>query len=135
MSILLAAFGAIGGATVSLSNETILSVGFSTQTASYSLENDGDIISSTTGGGPVNEGDWISPKAAAPGDYEARATLNSGALTSGTAGSWLALTSTRTWVVERTSSGTNAANLTIEIRKGSGAALASATIVLTAEHF
>lgn len=53
----------------------------------------------------------------AAGDYEVRATLDSGTLTSGTTGSWLACSTTRTWVRTRTANGTSSAQLTIEIRR------------------
>ena len=43
------------------------------------------------------------------GNYECRATLDSGTLTSGTTGSWLALSSSREWKVERGSPGTASA--------------------------
>ena len=135
MSILLAAFGAIGGDRISLSNVSVYSAGAGTQTATYTLESDGDVMSATTGGGSVDEGDWIDPKASAPSDYEVQATLNSGTLTSGTTGSWLALTSNRSWSLQRVTVGAaDTVDLTIEIRKGSGATLASATVTLDAER-
>ncbi len=78
--------------------------------------------------------DWIIPNGSAPDDYEVRATVNSGAVSSGTTGTWLPLTSDRSWIVSCAGSGSSAAaNLTIEIRKGAGAALASAVYVLTAD--
>ena len=138
MSILLAAFGAIGGDTISLSGVSVYSVGAGAQTATYTLESDGDVMSATTDGGSADEGDWISPKASAPSDYEVQATLNSGTLGGGSSatGSWLALTSNRSWsVAQSVNSGeSNAADLTIEIRKGSGATLATASVNLEAER-
>ena len=91
---------------------------------SYGLESGGDIRVNSSA--PSDVGDWISPKAFAPGAYECRATLNSGTLSSGTTGSWLALTSTRTWTCANTAS----ANLTIEIRNGSGTTVASGTVII-----
>ena len=78
--------------------------------------------------------DWVTPTSNA-NLYEVRATRNSGALSSGTTGTWLALTSTRTWTVTRSVIGTSTANLTIEIRLagGPGTILASATVSMTAE--
>lgn len=135
MSILLAAWAAMGGDKISLSNVTVVSVGAGTQTATYTLESDGDVISATTSGGSVDEGDWIDPKASAPSDYEVQATLNAGTLTSGTTGSWLALTSNRSWSLQQITIGqATQVDLTIEIRKGSGATLASATVTLDAER-
>ena len=135
MSILLAAFAAIGGDQIALSNVNVLSIGAGSQTATYTLESDGDVVSDSTIFGPVDEGDWITPKANAPSDYEVQATLNAGTLTSGTTGSWLALTSNRSWTLTQATVGAaDQVDLTIEIRKGSGATLASATVTLDAER-
>ena len=137
MSILLAAWAAMGGDKISLSLVTVVSVGAGTQTATYTLESDGDVISATTSGGSVDEGDWIDPKANAPSDYEVQATLNAGTLTPGSSatGSWLALTSNRSWSLQQITIGqATQVDLTIEIRKGSGATLASATVTLDAER-
>ena len=135
MSILLAAFAAIGGDKISLSGVAVSSVGSGSQTATYTLESDGDVVRATTPLGSSDIGDWITPKASAPSDYEVRATLNSGTLTSGTTGSWLALTSNRSWTLTQATVGAaDPVDLTIEIRKGSGATLASATVTLDAER-
>ena len=136
MSILLAAFGAIGGDRISLSGLTISAIGSGgAQTATYTLESDGDVMSATTDGGSVDAGDWIDPKANAPSDYEVQATLVSGTLSTGTTGSWLALSSNRSWTLQRVTVGAaTQVTLTIEIRKGSGAVLASATVTLDAER-
>lgn len=69
------------------------------------------------------------------GDYDCQATLNSGTLDGGSdaTGSWLSLSTTRTWEVTRTNVGANSANLTIEIRDATTlAVLDSGTINLTA---
>ena len=135
MSILLAAFAAMGGDKILLSGVAVSSVGAGSQTATYTLESDGDVMTATTPGGSVDAGDWIDPKASAPSDYEARATLNAGTLTSGTTGSWLALTSNRSWTLTQVTVGVaTQVDLTIEIRKGSGATLASATVTLDAQR-
>ena len=135
MSILLAAFAAMGGDKISLSGVAVSSVGSGSQTATYTLESDGDVVRATTPLGSSDIGDWITPKASAPSDYEVRATLNSGTLTSGTTGSWLALTSNRSWTLTQATVGAaDPVDLTIEIRKGSGATLASATVTLDAER-
>lgn len=62
--------------------------------------------------------------------YEVRATVNSGSLSSGSgAGSWLALSATRSWTV--TSGAFRACSLLIEVRdKNSLAVLDSATVNL-----
>lgn len=123
MSILMAAMHALGsGPTFTVAANTYTDPVFGS--GSYSLESDGDIVvhSST----PADVGDWVTPKAFAPGAYECRATLNSGTLSSGTTGSWLALTSTRTWTCANTAS----ANLTIEIRDASTTVVATGTVII-----
>jgi hypothetical protein len=104
--------------------------GAGTITCSYSIESDGDIV-----GDPAGDlGDWIIPRALAGANYEVRATLNSGSLFAGTTGSWLGLGTTRTWTVQRTTPGTQDANLTIEIRPVSGSVLDSALVTLSTER-
>ena len=77
---------------------------------------------------------WLSFGTAS--NYECRATVTAGAITSGTTGSWLALSSSREWKVEQGSVGTGTATLTIEIRNASTlVVLDSATITLEAERF
>lgn len=69
-------------------------------------------------------------------DYDCRATVVSGTLTSGTTGTWMNLGTTRSWNVARTSNiaGLNEAVLTIEIGlAGAGAALVSVNVAITAE--
>ena len=137
MSILLAAFAAMGGDKIQLSGVAVSSTGSGSQTATYTLESDGDVVTATTPLGSSDISDWIDPKASAPSDYEVQATLNAGTLTVGSSatGSWLALTSDRSWSVRQTVIGVaDTGDLTIEIRKGSGAVLASATVTLDAER-
>jgi hypothetical protein len=101
--------------------------------ASNVFENDGDVLSVNTVG-PSDVGDWVSPKAAAPGAYEIMAHQNSGAaLDAGSSAldTWLALTSTRSWFQTQTGVGNKSANLTISIRLGS-TVLSSGTFTLSA---
>jgi hypothetical protein len=121
-------------ATYTVSDSTISPTNAS---ASFQLQSDGDVARitvSTGGGGTVDVGDWITPAAAAGANYEVRATVNSGSLTSGSTGTWLALSSTRTWSLDQTSLGTSACELLIEIRLTStGAVLDSTVVSLSAE--
>jgi hypothetical protein len=55
MSILLAAFAAIGGDQIALSNVNVSSIGAGSQTATYTLESDGDVVSDSTIFGPVDD--------------------------------------------------------------------------------
>jgi len=99
--------------------------------ASWTLESDGDIAKTGAGAGDI--GDWIAPKGAAPGSYECRATLNSGDTPSGTLGSWLALTSNRTWSHTTSGPGVLTCELLIEIRLGT-TVLDSTTVTITVEE-
>lgn len=70
----------------------------------------------------------------ASSDYEVRATVNSGAVSSGTTGSWLSLSSSQSWGRTRLAIGVSTVDLTIEIRRASdGVVLDSANVVLEAE--
>ncbi len=78
---------------------------------------------------------WLVLGAAA--SYEARATLNSGTLTSGTTGSWLALSSSREWTVDDSVSDASPveATITVEIRNAATLVVVdSAVIDLSAER-
>jgi hypothetical protein len=90
------------------------------------LESDGDIATNVNEAGYTDIGDWINPKAAAPGAYEVRMTVNSGSIVGGTTGSWLALSTAREWRQAQVGPGTALANVTLEIRLG-GAIKASRT--------
>lgn len=69
--------------------------------------------------------------------YEARATLNSGSLASGTTGTWLALSSSREWKVTDSVFDLNPveAEILVEIRNATTlAVIDSATVALSAER-
>ncbi len=103
--------------------------------ATYQLTSAGVINQITNSGGTTSPGNWISPVSAAGGNYEVRATVNSGSLTSGTTGSWTALSSSQSWVRQQTSIGTSSCNLTIEIRHATTlVVLDTASITLNAER-
>lgn len=128
---------ALGAPRILLSNATPLSsvIDPTDATAQYELTNGGDIRLTVSNNTVSDTGDWMSPKVAALAtNYEVFATLNSGTLTAGTTGSWLGLETTRTWTRNRTSVGSNTAELALEIRrKGTTTVLASCTVTLTAE--
>lgn len=104
--------------------------------ARFKLEADGDIIKTLVTGGATDLGDWIVPKAAAGGNYEAKSTLTSGTLSADpSAGSWVALSSDREWGLARTTNGISTAIFTLDIRRvGTTVTLASATVTLSAER-
>lgn len=65
-------------------------------------------------------GNWITPTSAAGSAYDIRMTVNSGSTPTGSApGIWLSLGTTRTWTISQSGIGTNASNVTVEIRNAS----------------
>lgn len=118
-----------GGARVKINPHTISGLDLegpgtgATATATFTLNSSG-VAQATTVGNASNPpagttnytGEWmISPPNSA---YEARATLVSGTLSSGTTGSWLALSTTRSWSV------------TISVAAGAGSATKDCTILV-----
>jgi len=128
MLVLLMMASGSDGPVVSLAGPySVFGAGFGLSTASFSLTNTGIIASN---GNP--DGFWIVPQSGM-GEYQARATLLSGALTSGTLNSWLSLGTTRIWEITTSNPDLSEAELLIEIRRTSdNAVLASATVFLTA---
>lgn len=79
------------------------------------FEADGDIEAGTSGTGDTDVGDWVTPKAVAPGAYEIMAHQNSGDAVTGTLDTWLSFP--QTWSTpEQIGAGSKTANLTISIR-------------------
>lgn len=94
--------------------------------ASVSVNADGSFTGTVTpAGSGAFSSTWITPQGAASGGYSVRATLNSGAVSSGTTGSDLALSSNRVWQCV----GAASANLTLEIKVG-GTVRDSVTVTL-----
>ena len=100
------------------------------------LTSTGDINSIRVTGGTTDLGDWVSPKAAAGGNYEAKSTVTSGSLSSDpSAGAWVALSSDLTWSLAQTTNGSSQAIFTLEIRRvGTSTTLASSTVTLNADR-
>jgi hypothetical protein len=109
--------------------------GVATATVAYQLNSSGkEQYRLGTSGGFTDIGNWVVPNGAAS-QYEVRATLTSGTFTSGTAGSWLALTSTRTWTTQQVSLGSKTTSATIEIRNATTLAIvATGSITLLADN-
>ena len=127
----------LSGPRVSIADLSVDDVTVSPTNASstYQLTNAGVINRITVSGGTTTPGNWVFPASAAGANYEVRATVNSGALTSGTTGSWTALSSTQSWVRQQSSIGTSSCNLTIEIRHATSlVVLDTASITLNAER-
>lgn len=78
--------------------------------------------------------DWKTPTTGSTTHY-VRATLNSGTFNTGTTGSWLALTSNRSWLVRTTISATRFTSTTFEIATDSGGTniVASALVTFNVE--
>jgi hypothetical protein len=120
---------------ISISNQTITGSATSSAGAWYYLTSGGQVQGSTIFGGtsPFFIENWVTPTSAAA-DYEAFITVTSGSLTGGTTGSWVALSSTRSWYIQSTSTGTTTCVFTVQIRQvGTATVLDTATITLNAE--
>ena len=130
-----AAVAAAGGDYVQLTGGTALqSQGAGTASATYSLTAAGleEIVRSVFG--TQLSRTFFRPSTNLA-NYEVRATLVSGALTSGTTGTFQALGVTRSWNVSVSAPGSANAVLTIEIRRiGTTTILATATVDITAER-
>ena len=127
--ILAAVAASIGGRNyiVSVNNATITDI-LSTK-AEYNVNSIGTVTIETQTDGTSTYESWIAPLAAVSEGFHVQATLNSGTCSTGSFGSWRALTSNRTW---ETGAG-NTCNITIEISDDGGSTtLDSATIVLDA---
>ena len=119
---------------ITLSPQTIThaSGGLLSATAGYGLYSDGN-AKQTVGATVSTLEAWID-RVANVGDFECRATLVSGTLTTGTTGSWLALSADRTWSRTSSAGSTNTTVLTVEIRRtATGVVQASVTITLIAD--
>jgi hypothetical protein len=124
--------------TIALSNRTIsafINVA-GTATSTLTLASTGEAIGSVT---PSGSGDGnYSPQwgvGTTTSNYEARWTTTAGALSSGTAGTWLNLGTSRAWAVSRGAPGSSSCTGTLEIRDTvTGIVVATATITLYAER-
>lgn len=118
-------------AFISLTDQYISKSRRNTATASYTIANNGTVQDHTT---TVLES-WLSGSGGSVSNYEVRATVTSGAVTSGTTGSWLSCSTSRTWSVLNTAANnsTLTAVMTVEIRlASSGVVQDSATITIEA---
>lgn len=91
-------------------------------------------IKSTAGTTTTIANQWVIGAPLDPGDlaaYEVRATLLSGAVTSGATGSWLAMSSQRDWAATGVGDGSSAsATLRMEVRDASAVVQATAIITI-----
>ena len=120
---------------ISITNQTITGSATSSAGAWYYLTSGGQVQGSTIFNGisPFFIENWVTPTSAAS-NYEALVTVISGSLTGGTTGSYVALSSTRSWYIQSTSTGTTTCVFTVQIRRvGTVTVLDTATITLNAE--
>ena len=124
----------INSTSILTDNRTVTSeVEFGTAIAGYQLNSDGYLYI-TEGFGPSQEGLWVTPFTAG-GSYEVLATVLSGTLSTGTAGSWLATSTSPEWTRQRSTSGTSTCVLLLQFRAaGQTAIMWTYTITLTARR-
>jgi len=122
--------------TISISDHTISGYGLSSAGAYYRLLANGQAQAATdfNGVAPYFLENWVTPTSGAA-NYEALVTILTGSLTGGTTGSWVALSSNRTWY--KAISGFNnyqEVSFTVQIRRvGTATVLDTATIYLEVE--
>jgi len=82
----------------------------------------------------TNRGAWIN-NASLVGQFECRATLTSGSLTSGTTGAWQSLSTSRSWTRGAGTNQFQTCTFTLEIRNAStSAVVATASITLECDQ-
>jgi hypothetical protein len=125
------------GAVVNIYDAAVYSIspfGGGGTTATIRFKSNGTWEEDTSGGGTLSYGDWVTPTSAAS-DFEIRATVVSGTVIGSATGSWLALSSDRSWS-RRAIGGFQEATITVEIRRASDSVVVdSADIYLYAEVF
>lgn len=102
--------------------------------AGVQYETDGDTTArKNTGDAALTA--WLTPSFGAPGTYEIRCNNVGDALKAGSdsLNTWLALSTQRHWEIEETGTGTKAATLTIDFRKGTGPIIKTVTVTLDIE--
>lgn len=132
--VLAVLLGAAPDALITISNQSITDAtgGSRSATAGYRLTSGGNAQSQINLTFTTLE-QWCTPTSQAS-NYEVLVTVTSGSLSTGTAGSWLALSSTQTWTRTATIGTANTCVFTVEIRRvGTSTVLDSATITLEAD--
>lgn len=124
-----------GSGVITLTSHTINSftVDPVPSVAYFTLRSDGvaEYYASPSGTGTIS-GQWVLPADMAP-FYECRATVTSGSLDSGTTGSWLALTSNRSWSITQSGFGSRSCIFTLDVGyAGSSSPVVTVTITLNA---
>lgn len=125
-------------------SDQITAIGFNIEAASSSISSaavrmgSNGLQSSFVNSSQSVDGSWVVPNTSAA-NWEVRATVLSGSTPTGSAtGSWLALTSDRTWTVTASVEGsTVTSTIQLEFRRASDLAVDAntPTFTLTAERF
>lgn len=119
-------------AVVTIADQNIDDTNTPNANAAYYLLSSGVVSSYTSSGGTLNIGNWVTPTSAAA-NYEVYATLVAGTLSTGTTGSWLPLSTIRSWSRARGASGFSFVQITVDIRLiGTTTVLGTANINLSA---
>lgn len=121
----------LGGARVVPPSYNVTDTGDTTAHAGIEFKADGSVTGLRVFQGNEDLGNWIEPPSLAPGAYTIRADVLSGTLTTGTTGTDLALSSSRSWTVQRNSEGTSTVQLQLSIKLG-GSVVAQGTTILEA---
>lgn len=133
----MALLGAGGGPVYRLDTDTYLDSALSPTDASTTLNinSNGTVVATGANTGTLASYNWITPTTGST-TYYVRATLTSGTFTSGTTGTWLALSSNRSWNTSYISDtpGNKVTTATFEIATDSGGTnvVVSASISLEA---
>ncbi len=134
MSIQMNLLGSESSSFITGTIVAVSEIGVGAVTVSTTFSSNGQQFTTINGSNSII-GNWINIPIKA-NEWEVRATLVSGSpLTSGTLGTWLPLTSSRSWGLSRTVAGTSESVLTFEFRRA-GDVSAETTLtpnVLTAE--
>lgn len=139
MSLLAAYIATLGGpgggsgGGVALPSAAVIDTNGGSASSSYRVASTGQVFGITSAFGVNSLGNWISPTSSAPGLYEIKAEVLLGSVTGSATGSWLAMTSTRTWTIALTGPGYGDAQLEISIRLGAGPVLTTASVNLLVE--
>lgn len=138
MSGIFVALMASGGVVVDLTSPVTIthsSGGILASATGYRVAADGFVYRAASSVSPsyTQFEQWISAPALA-GDYEVRVTATGDTPTGSALGTWLALSSTRSWELIASPGGTLTATLTVEIRDTATATVRdTATVTMTSE--
>ena len=138
--MMMALMGCGGGFVLKLSNDTVDDVVNtpSNATAGVHTDSDGDFRGTGNTNSFTPAAEWISPKSGFdPADFEVRLTVSSGDAPTGgsSVGSWLVLSTNRSWTLTTVGPSTLSGNWLVEIGDvGTSTAIVSATITVGAQE-